>query len=152
MTEEEKEKEKEWHRIVHNENSKVIDKKRAFLLFLKSRFNKPYDNSLSYDIGEWFGAIKKAEDKEEEEEKNNNINLNKNEISRSTSQNVGQYNIDKKNIAEKENKNNVNNSQTNNEINEIYNKKSKDMGNDSELGKDDINKAIKENNINKNII
>ena len=36
----------------------------------------------------------------------------------------------------------------NNEINEIYNKESKEMNNDSNFSTDDINKAIKDENIN----
>ena len=144
--------EKKWHDTVLDEKSEVIDKKRAFLLFFISTLNK--HNSLSYDdAGKCFDAIKEAEDKERE--RNNNINLSKNEISQSQSQTIGQSNdkikLNENNITEKESKNNVNNPSTNNEINEIYNKESKEMNNDSNFSTDDINKAIKENNINNNI-
>ena len=138
--------EKQWYQTVHDKDSKVIEKKRAFLLFLISML-KNHDKYLFQDTGKCLDAIKKAEDKEEEEEKNNNINLNKIEISRSTSQNVGKDNIYEHNKAEKKSKNNTNTSITNNKINEIYNKEIKEINNDKKKKKNDINNAIKENNI-----
>ena len=136
--------EKQWYQTVYDKDSKAIEKKRAFLLFLISGLNNNKD--FFNDAGKCFDAIKKAED--EEKKKNNNINPNESDVSQSKSQNVGKYNIDEKNIAEEESKNNVNNSKTNNKNNEAYHKENKEINNDSTFGKDKIDKEIKDENKN----
>ena len=152
-------KEKKWHDTVLDKKSEVIEKKRAFLLFLISTLNKPLQQRrLSYDdAGECFDAIKKAEDKARE--KNNNINLSKKEIGQSQSQTIEQSDdkikLNENNIVEKESKNDVNNPLTNNEINNAYNEKIKEMKNDSKISKEKINaynqeKQEEKNNILKN--
>ena len=139
MTEEEEKN----YAIVHDECSTVIEKKRAFLLFLISGLNNNKD--FFNDAGECFDAIKEAEDKERE--KNKNINLSKNDISQSQSQTIWQSNdkikLNENNTTEEESKNNVN------DQNNIYHKENKEIKNNSKISAEEINAYNKEekNNI-----